>query len=94
MCSFNKTGTTTATVLARAIFNEGCKAVAAGMNPMDVKRGVDKAVKLVLENLKSMAEPVNSKDSIFKVKQKKTKSNIFFFFSFWDLQNKKKTQNK
>ena len=42
-------GTTTATVLARAIFREGCKAVAAGMNPMDIKRGMDAAVKVVLE---------------------------------------------
>merc|ERR1740138_885303 len=44
-------GTTTATVLTRAIFTEGCKAVAAGMNPMDLKRGIDAAVKLVVEDL-------------------------------------------
>merc|ERR1719450_445021 len=42
-------GTTTATVLARAIYREGCKAVAAGMNPMDIKRGMDQAVKVVLD---------------------------------------------
>src|SRR4029453_1422142 len=44
-------GTTTATVLAQAIFREGTKAVAAGMNPMDVKRGVDKAVAAIVEEL-------------------------------------------
>merc|ERR1712087_309366 len=60
-------GTTTATVLARAIFTEGCKAVAAGMNPMDIKRGIDKGVSTVISHLRSIAEPVDSKDAIFKV---------------------------
>jgi len=60
-------GTTTATILARAIFNEGCKAVAAGLNPMDVKRGIDKAVLVILNHLKSIAEPVKSKDAICNV---------------------------
>jgi chaperonin GroEL len=46
-------GTTTATVLAQSIVNEGAKAVAAGMNPMDLKRGVDLAVTAVVENLKN-----------------------------------------
>src|SRR5690554_6555488 len=46
-------GTTTATVLAQALVNEGLKAVAAGMNPMDLKRGIDKAVHAVVEELKS-----------------------------------------
>ena len=41
-------GTTTATILARAIFREGCKSVAAGMNPMDLKRGIDLAVRHVV----------------------------------------------
>src|SRR5579884_597963 len=45
-------GTTTATVLAQAIVREGAKAVAAGMNPMDLKRGIDKAVNSVVEELK------------------------------------------
>jgi len=45
-------GTTTATVLAAAIVKEGCKAVAAGMNPMDLKRGIDLAVETVVEELK------------------------------------------
>src|SRR3712207_5725030 len=46
-------GTTTATVLAQAIVKEGAKAVAAGMNPMDLKRGVDQAVEAVVQDLKS-----------------------------------------
>jgi len=60
-------GTTTATVLARAIFIEGCKSVAAGMNPMDIKRGIDKSVQTVISHIRSIAEPVDSKESIFKV---------------------------
>merc|ERR1719335_1831502 len=51
-------GTTTSTVLARAIFREGTKAVVAGMNPMDVKRGIDAAVKCVLEELQNQAKPI------------------------------------
>ncbi|MCD8387340.1 MAG: chaperonin GroEL [Bacteroidales bacterium] len=51
-------GTTTATVLAQAIINVGLKNVAAGANPMDLKRGIDKAVATVVENIKAMAEPV------------------------------------
>jgi len=60
-------GTTTATVLARAIFREGCKAVAAGMNPMDIKRGMDHAVKIVLEDLTSQATMITSPESIRSV---------------------------
>merc|ERR550525_894073 len=60
-------GTTTATVLARAIFREGCKAVAAGMNPMDIKRGMDAAVKLVLEDLAAQATTIDSPASIKSV---------------------------
>ncbi len=45
-------GTTTATVLTRAIFAEGCKSVAAGMNPMDLRRGINLAVEAVLKDLK------------------------------------------
>ena len=44
-------GTTTATVLARAIYREGCKAVAAGMNPLDVRRGIQQAVTVVVDTL-------------------------------------------
>ena len=51
-------GTTTATVLAQAIINVGLKNVAAGANPMDLKRGIDKAVQTVVESIKVMAEPV------------------------------------
>ena len=53
-------GTTTATVLAQAIIAEGLKMVAAGANPMDLKRGIDKAVSLVVENLKSQSQTVGS----------------------------------
>jgi chaperonin GroEL len=60
-------GTTTATVLGRAIFREGCKAVAAGMNPMDLKRGMDRAVKLVLDDLAAQATMIDSPDSIRSV---------------------------
>ncbi|CAE8610554.1 unnamed protein product, partial [Polarella glacialis] len=57
-------GTTTATVLARAIFREGCKAVAAGMNPMDIKRGMDYAAKIVLEDLAAQAQMIETPDKI------------------------------
>ncbi len=60
-------GTTTATVLAQAIINQGLKNVAAGANPMELKRGIDKAVKLVVENLRSQSEEVG--DSIEKIEQ-------------------------
>ena len=50
-------GTTTATVLAQAIVREGMKFVAAGMNPMDLKRGIDKAVEAVVEELKKLSKP-------------------------------------
>jgi len=50
-------GTTTATVLAQSIINEGLKSVAAGMNPMDLKRGIDKATAAVVEELKKLAQP-------------------------------------
>lgn len=60
-------GTTTATVLAQAIVREGLKNVAAGANPMDLKRGIDKAVTAVVENLKSQSQVVG--DSSEKIKQ-------------------------
>src|SRR3984893_2250604 len=50
-------GTTTATVLAQAIIREGMKAVAAGVGPMDLKRGIDLAVTMVVEDLKKMSKP-------------------------------------
>src|SRR5437868_10844369 len=53
-------GTTTATVLAQSIISEGLKMVAAGSNPMDLKRGIDKAVKAVVENLKSQSETIGN----------------------------------
>ena len=60
-------GTTTATVLAQAIVKEGLKNVAAGANPMDLKRGIDKAVEVLVENLASQAQEVG--DSSEKIKQ-------------------------
>jgi len=60
-------GTTTATVLARAIYKEGCKGVAAGLNPMDLKRGIDAAVTAVLEAVKKEAKPISSPDEIRQV---------------------------
>jgi chaperonin GroEL len=60
-------GTTTATVLAQAIVKEGAKSVAAGMNPMDLKRGIDLAVEAVVEHLKSNSKKVTSNDEIAQV---------------------------
>ena len=60
-------GTTTATVLAQAIVKEGSKAVAAGMNPMDLKRGVDLAVEAVVEDLKKNSKKVTSNEEIAHV---------------------------
>ena len=60
-------GTTTATVLARAIVREGAKSVAAGMNPMDVKRGVEKAVAVVVADLKKRSKKVKSNEEIAQV---------------------------
>src|SRR6195952_3385696 len=52
-------GTTTATILAQAIFREGAKNVVAGANPMDVKRGIEKAVEVIVAEIKAMARPVS-----------------------------------
>ena len=60
-------GTTTATVLAQAIFREGVKAVAAGMNPMDLKRGIDKAVLAVVTDIQARAKKVSKNDEIAQV---------------------------
>jgi chaperonin GroEL len=60
-------GTTTATVLAQAIVNEGLKAVAAGMNPMDLKRGIDKAVIAAVEELKKISQPCADSKAIAQV---------------------------
>ena len=60
-------GTTTATVLAQAILNEGLKAVAAGMNPMDLKRGIDKAVAEAVEAVKALAVPCSDSKAIAQV---------------------------
>ena len=60
-------GTTTATVLAQAIFREGLKNVTAGSNPMDLKRGIEKAVAAVIEELKKISKPVSGKSEIAQV---------------------------
>src|SRR5829696_4159503 len=60
-------GTTTATVLAHAIVREGAKSVAAGMNPMDLKRGVDLAVDAAVADLKSRAKKVSTNDEVAQV---------------------------
>ncbi|RBW60442.1 chaperonin GroEL [Ruegeria sp. A3M17] len=60
-------GTTTATVLAQAIVKEGMKAVAAGMNPMDLKRGIEQAVRVVVAKIKDLSRPVGDSAEIAKV---------------------------
>jgi len=60
-------GTTTATVLTRAIFSEGCKAVAAGMNPMDLKRGAQAAVDKVVKVLSEISRPISTKEEVCQV---------------------------
>src|SRR3954449_7525294 len=60
-------GTTTATVLAQAIVREGSKAVAAGMNPMDLKRGIDLAVEAVVEDVKKRSKKISTSDEIAQV---------------------------
>src|SRR3569833_1936937 len=60
-------GTTTATVLAQAIVKEGAKSVAAGMNPMDLKRGIDLAVEAVVSDLKGHAKKISNNDEIAQV---------------------------
>src|SRR5512136_321419 len=60
-------GTTTATVLAQAIFSQGSKLVAAGNNPMDIKRGIDKAVEMVVEELKVISKPIKDHKEIAQV---------------------------
>ncbi|GEJ56434.1 chaperonin GroEL [Anaeromyxobacter diazotrophicus] len=60
-------GTTTATVLARAIYEEGLRLVAAGHNPMDLKRGIDRAVEVVVAELKKMSQPTHGQKDIAQV---------------------------
>ena len=60
-------GTTSATVLTRAILVEGCKSVAAGMNPMDLRRGINIAVEHVVNELKNNAKPISTAEEIAQV---------------------------
>jgi len=67
MPMMSDSGTTTATVLAHAIVREGAKGVAAGMNPMDLKRGIDLAVNAIVEDLKKHSKAVTSNEEIAQV---------------------------
>lgn len=67
------TGTTTATVLTRAIYSEGCKSVAAGMNPMDLRRGIMAAVDTVINELKKMSKSISTTEEIAQVRRGTTK---------------------
>src|ERR1700752_4476201 len=60
-------GTTTATVLAQAIYRQGSKLVAAGNNPMEIKRGIDKAVEAIVDELKSISKPIKDHKEIAQV---------------------------
>ncbi len=60
-------GTTTATILAQAVYREGSKLVAAGANPMSIKRGIDKAVEIVVDELKNISKPTQDKKEIAQV---------------------------
>jgi chaperonin GroEL len=60
-------GTTTATVLARAIYAEGCKAVAAGLNPLDLRRGIQLAVNSVVKTLEEISRPISTKSEVSQV---------------------------
>ncbi|MEI8175617.1 MAG: chaperonin GroEL, partial [Candidatus Omnitrophota bacterium] len=60
-------GTTTATILAEAIYREGLKNVTAGANPMGLKRGIEKAVEKIVEELKKVSKPIKDKKEIFQV---------------------------
>src|SRR6201993_5114320 len=60
-------GTTTATVLAQSIYRDGAKAVAAGMNPMDLKRGIDLAVDAVVDDLKKRSKKISTNDEIAQI---------------------------
>ena len=70
-------GTTCATVLTRAIFTEGCKSVAAGMNAMDLRRGITMAVDSVVTNLKSRARMISTSEEIAQVWKSYLESSSF-----------------
>ena len=76
-------GTTTATVLANAIFSEGLRNITAGANPVEVKRGMDKACEAILENLKASSKLIKDKSEIAQVTAGKiavNKITVFVFF--------------
>ena len=79
-------GTTTATVLSRAIFSEGIKLVAAGHDPMSIKRGIDKAVEKVVEELKSLSKPTRDRKRSRRLERSRrttTKPSALFWRKPW-----------
>jgi len=80
MTSLEFPGTTCATVLTKAIFTEGCKSVAAGMNAMDLRRGISMAVDAVVTNLKGMARMISTSEEIAQVY---LQSSISFCFVYY-----------
>lgn len=89
--SVNVSGTTAATVLTRAIFAEGCKSVAAGMNAMDLRRGINLAVDAVVAHLKSRARQISTSEEIAQVchclLSTSCSCDITFLFVYWKFKN-------
>jgi len=81
-------GTTCATILTRAIFTEGCKSVAAGMNAMDLRRGINMAVDAVVTNLKSRARMISTSEEIAQV----CLSFFFCYSHYWHMAGDWKQQ--
>lgn len=80
----NFAGTTCATVLTRAIFVEGCKSVAAGMNAMDLRRGISVAVDAVVSYLKSQAKMISTSEEIAQVSKSPSEGDTRILAScFW-----------
>lgn len=75
------TGTTCATVLAQAILTEGCKSVAAGVNVMDLRRGMNLAIDAVISHLKSRAWMISTPEEITQVVIKKKKKSLYSYSS-------------
>lgn len=79
------TGTTCATVLAQAILTEGCKSVAAGVNVMDLRRGMNLAINAVISHLKSRAWMISTPEEITQVVIKKKKSHSILILQYFHL---------
>jgi len=85
-------GTTTATVLAQAIFREGNKYVTAGANPMELKRGIERAVEAVNESLKDMSIEISSKIEIEQIATISANSDSFIGMQIADAMDKSRTR--